>query len=210
VRNGIRSNRGRAAALRAVWTWPLQTKTRAWVCLGALVLVVVVAGRISIAAGGTDATPATTTAPPSSTSAAGAVPYPVATTSAGGSPNTSSPNTPSSSSATSTTPTVAALGPAAPQPALLAAQQFMTAWVNTKAADWVQGLSPYATPELTARLRTVDARRLTSTRLLGEPTVASVDNGSVDLNWPTNTDAVHLTVIDTGGPWKVSAVTKAA
>ena len=48
--------------------------------------------------------------------------------------------------------------------------------------------------------------------MIGAPTVLTVGDGSVDLNWTTDGDTVHLTLVDTGngGPWKVSAVDKAA
>jgi hypothetical protein len=43
----VRSNRGRSAALRHIWAWPVHSARRFAITLIALVLVIVVGGKVS-------------------------------------------------------------------------------------------------------------------------------------------------------------------
>lgn len=187
----IRSNRGRAAVWRSVWSWPLASRTRAAFTLIATIIAVLLAGRI-VSLGHTNETgPAHPPAP-------AATPAPPAT------------NPPPQVPAAPAPGPITASGPPAPQEALHDAAGFMSQWITHQTApspgSWVARLAPYTAPEQLGQLATIDPNNVTATRLAGDPTVTRVDDALVELDWPTDDGAVHLTLIHPMGPWQVTAV----
>lgn len=190
----IRSNRGRAAVWRHLWSWPLQTRTRAVLTLVAVTAVLLLVGQLGNLTDRDQAAPAET-----------GTTTPVPTT------ETTEPSAPAE---TSETPrpapsTVRAAGKQAPQGALRTAMGFMRNWVHTDDRDtdeWVHTLQPYAMPELAGQLQSVDPARVPSSEIVGDPRVTRASPSVVEVNIPTDTDTVSVVLIHPNGPWKVTDV----
>ncbi|MFR9803821.1 hypothetical protein ACL02T_16195 [Pseudonocardia sp. RS010] len=193
----IRSPRGRAAAYRAVWTWPLRTPLR----LGATVVVVLaLAVLVSLATGGLRA--------PAQTSAAD---RPGATTTTGA-------RAPASPTPTALPP-VAALTPttlplsAAPAEALQVAQNWATAWATHPEGmtnqQWVDALIPWTTPEYVGTLTGVDPANIPATTVTGPARALQVSPASVTTEVPTDGVTLQVTVVDTEAGWRVAGYDRA-
>ena len=198
----IRSPRGRAAAYRAVWQWPLRSPARlafTLVMLGALVFALVYAGgQVGggassgglLAGGGSDeqrwdpggsgvsATPTPTMLPP----------VPALT------PESLSPDR------------------ASPQ-ALEVARVWASAWVNhpdgMTAQQWAAGLRPYTTDEFLGVLANVDPANIPASRVTGPATPTRAASKSVEVEVPTDTVRLTILVVDTDAGWKVSRYDRA-
>lgn len=185
----IRSNRGRSAVWRSLWAWPLHSRTRALITLVVVVLALVLVGQIVSVGRGNQ------TAPP-------APPRPA--------PAPKAPSAPPPSAPAPEPGPITAAGPPAPQEALRDAQGFMAGWVAHATAptpgSWVAGMAPYTSPEYVGQLATIDPANVTAARLVGDPTVTRVDDAVVELDWPTDSGLIHLTLIHPTGPWQVNAV----
>ena len=184
----IRTPRGRAAAYRGVWQWPLRSPARLLVTLA---VVVAVAVGVSFALGSDDAT----------SSGLQRLPRPGAM--ASGRPRV----TPRSASVTPApalelAPTTLPLEQA-PQPALVVAARWSRAWVRppdgTSAQQWLEGLRPTTTDEYLGELVGIDPSEIPATRVTGSPRAVSVD---VEVPTDALTLLVTLAVTDTG--WRVT------
>ncbi|MFC4946841.1 hypothetical protein [Pseudonocardia sp. GCM10023141] len=197
----IRTPRGRAAAYRGLWQWPLRSPARL-----AMTLVVVAA----LAAGLSFALTAA-----GGGSASGKIP-PIAmapTPTYRSTPQ--QPLNPSSSPAPTALPPVAELQPTAlpvsqaPQAALDVAAAWTAAWVRppagTPAGQWLEGLRATTTPEYMGVLAGVDPGNIPSTKVTGPPKAVSVSPKSVRVEVPT--DALTLTevLINSDVGWRVSS-----
>ncbi|MCE0768723.1 hypothetical protein LWC35_38385 [Pseudonocardia kujensis] len=193
----IRSPRGRAAAYRAVWAWPLRTPLR----LGVTVLVVLaLAVLVSLAVGALR--------PPAQAPAA----------QRSGTTTTTGVRAPASPTPTALPP-VAALTPttlplsAAPAEALQVAQNWAAAWATHPAGttnqQWVDGLIPYTTPEYVGTLTGVDPANIPATRVTGSATATQVSPASVVADVPTDALTLQVTVVDTEAGWRVSGYDRA-
>jgi hypothetical protein len=179
----IRSSRGRAAAYRGVWQWPLRSPAR--LAVTAAVVLALAVG-ISTAIGGASSRgaapvdPGRTAAPPPGASAAA---------------------DPSSATATSLPLDQA------PQPALVAATRWATAWVRppegTSAQEWLDGLEPTTTEEYLGLLATVDPTNNPATRVTGAARAVRVAPRAVDVEVPTDALVLVVTVVDTETGWRV-------
>ncbi len=189
----IRTPRGRAAAYRGVWQWPLRSPARLLVTMA---VVVAVAVGVSFALGSDDAT----------SSGLQRLPRPGAM--ASGRPRV----TPRSASVTPApalelAPTTLPLEQA-PQPALVVAARWSRAWVRppdgTSAQQWLEGLRPTTTDEYLGELVGIDPSEIPATRVTGSPRAVRVAPMSVDVEVPTDalTLLVTLAVTDTG--WRVT------
>ncbi|MBW0129133.1 hypothetical protein I4I82_15805 [Pseudonocardia oceani] len=200
----IRSPRGRAAAYRTIWQWPLRSPARLAVSAGVLLAVVLA---VSAVLGRVAPDPAPTASPSSTT-------------------GTRAPQTTAPSGA-SRTPTPTALPPipeltpsplpvsSAPAAALDVAAQWAAAWVRppdgTPPAQWLEGLRPLTTDEYLGVLATVDPSAVPATRVTGAPSAQRVAAGSVDV--AVQTDAltlVVLVVLTEDGVWRVADYDRAA
>jgi hypothetical protein len=200
----IRTPRGRSAAYRGIWQWPLRSPARLTVTVVA-VLVVAVGVTIGIGmlvgpgTGGLGALPpigagpsvgpasgsGTTTSGPTGT-AAGVVP----------------------TSAPSPLPLSAA-----PAEALAAAERWARAWVRpeegTSSAQWLAGLRPITTEEYLGVLSGVDPQNIPATRVTGEPEAVRVAERSVQVEIPTDALTLRVLVVDTEAGWRVAGYDRA-
>jgi hypothetical protein len=201
----IRSPRGRAAAYRALWQWPLRSPAR----LAVTVLVVA-----ALAVGASFALAATTGRP-----SGGAAPAPSAapdrttgpasrTSGSAGSSGSSVPPTPTM------LPPVPALEPTtlplsqAPDVALEVAARWTAAWLRppegTTTQQWLEGLRLTTTPEYLGVLTTVDPSNIPATSVTGEPRPVRVAPDSVYVEVPTDAVTLRVLVVDTEDGWRVS------
>jgi hypothetical protein len=201
----IRSPRGRAAAYRAVWQWPLRSPARLAITL---VVVVAVALGVSVAVsalgGGPDrgvlagpassSSPTARSAPRTSPSGAGPAPTPAP--------------------APTVLPPVAELEPSAlplsqaPPVALDVAARWSAAWLRpaegTTAQQWLEGLRPTTTQEYLGVLSGVDPANIPSTRVTGEPRAVRVAHRSVEVEVPTDALTLIVLVVDSENGWRVA------
>ena len=198
----IRTPRGRSAAYRALWQWPLRSPARLALCVG-LVLAAVV-GVVA---------------------ALGALRGPEPIGSALGSPAsaTPTPRSPAVSRPTTVTPTVlppvADLTPrslptsAAPGPALSVAARWSAAWVDhpqgTTPQEWVDGLRPFTTDEYLGVLSGVDPANIPATSVTGKPKAVRVAARSVNVEVPTDAFTLDVLVVSTEDGWRVAGYDRA-
>ncbi len=199
----IRTPRGRSAAYRALWQWPLRSPARLALCV-VLVLAAVVGvvagigalrgtGTVGSAIAGPGASRTPTPGPP--------VALP---------PGTRTPTV---------LPPVPALTPsslplsAAPSPALSVAARWAAAWVDhpqgVPPQRWVDGLRPYTTEEYLGVLSGVDPANIPATRVTGEPRAVRVAARSVQVEVPTNALTLVVLVVATEDGWRVAGYDRA-
>ncbi|ANY06860.1 hypothetical protein [Pseudonocardia sp. HH130630-07] len=192
----IRSPRGRAAAYRAVWQWPLRSPVRlafSVVVLAGLVFGLVFLGgqlgagtsgggssaggqqdeRRDAAGSGISATPTPTMLPP----------------------------------VTPLTPDTLPVDQAPPQ-ALEAARVWASSWVNHPEGmtpqQWIAGLRPHTTDEFLGVLAGVDPANVPAARVTGPAVAVRVAPKSVEAEVPTDTLRLSVLVVSTEAGWKVS------
>lgn len=189
----IRSPRGRAAAYRSVWSWPLSSPWRLAVTAVVVVALVVavsfaIGGRESAGSGIASPTPTTLTRAPSSAGPT-ALP-PVA----------------------ALTPTVLPLSTAPPE-ALQVAANWAAAWVNhpegTTNERWVNGLTPFTTSEYVGTLAGVDPANIPATQVTGAARATEVSPRTVDVAVPTDALTLAITVVQTEAGWRVAGYDQA-
>lgn len=208
----IRSPRGRGAAYRSLWQWPLRSPARLIGCAVAFIALLVglnaVLGLTAIRhpggllgttnpAGTAQARPAPTNAP--------------------------------AAAAPTRLPPVAELTPAAlplskaPPAALAVATKWTQAWAKhppgTTTQTWVNGLKPYTTEEYLSVLDTVDPSNVPATKVTGPARAVQVSPSSVKVDVPTDALTLVVLVVNTGadngaGPgaaeqWRVAGYDRA-
>ncbi|MBP2364976.1 hypothetical protein [Pseudonocardia parietis] len=196
----IRSPRGRAAAYRAVWQWPLRSPAR--LAVSVLVLGTLVFGLVHL--GGQVGGGASGGGPADGQQGE--------RWDAGGSGVSATP-TPTM------LPPVAGLTPEAlpldqaPAPALEVARVWASAWVNhpdgITSQQWLAGLRPYTTDEFLGVLANVDPVNIPASRVTGPATPTRVAPKSVEVAVPTDTLRLTILVVDTDAGWKVSRYDRA-
>ncbi len=192
----IRTPRGRSAAYRALWQWPLRSPAR--LGLTAVLLLAVVVGAVAgigavtgrsvgtaVASGGATLTPQ---------------PVPAGRPTAPVTPTVLPPVRPL---------TPSTLPPStAPDPALSVAARWAAAWVNhpqgVSAQQWVDGLRPFTTDEYLGVLVGVDPANIPATRVTGEPRATKVASRSVQVTVPTNALTLDVLVVLTDDGWRVA------
>ena len=199
----IRSPRGRAAAYRALWQWPLRSPARLALTVAALALVAVtVTGGLAALSGPAPA-PGASAAPTASDASA--------TTRTGSASRTPQPTAlPPVPDLVPTT-----LAPSAADPAALdVAARWAAAWVRpaegTTTAQWLDGLRPLTTEEYLGVLGTVDPGNVPATQVAGAPRAVRVAESSVRVEVPTDTVTLLVLVVRTElGEWRVSGYDQA-
>lgn len=199
----IRSPRGRAAAYRALWQWPLRSPARLAlsVTVAALVAVAVTSGLGALAG----------PPPPPTPAAAPASSGPSATARPSGAPRTPTPT--ALPPVPDLVPTTLAPSSADPE-ALDVAGRWAAAWVRpaegTTAAQWLEGLRPLTTEEYLGVLGTVDPANVPATQVAGTPRAVRVAESSVRAEVPTDTVTLLVLVVRTElGEWRVSGYDQA-
>jgi hypothetical protein len=193
----IRSPRGRSAAYRAVWGWPLRSPARL-VLTAVAVLGVVVA--ITVGVGKTARTPAATDATSTPTVVVG-------------------PGGPGLTPVPTLLPPVAELKPttlpvsAAPSEALRVASSWARAWVRppdgTSSTKWLDGMRTTTTDEYLGVLAGVDPSNIPATKVTGPARAVAVSPRSLQVRVPTDTLTLLITVVDTDAGWRVSGYDRA-
>ncbi len=195
----IRSPRGRAAAYRALWQWPLRSPAR----LGVTAVVVLgLAVGISTALGALN---------PPERAASATPPEPTSSTRDSTPSRMSTPR----SAASTALPPVAELTPSAlplssaPDAAVDVAADWAAAWVRpaegVTVEQWIEALRPHTTREYLGVLGTVDPGAIPATAVTGPPVPVSVAAGSVEAEVPTDAlTLVVLVVLTENDDWRVS------
>jgi hypothetical protein len=192
----IRTPRGRSAAYRALWQWPLRSPARLGLTVVLLLAVVVGAvagiGAVTVRGAGTA----------------------VASSGATLTPQPAPAGRPATSVAPTVLPPVRPLTPstlppsAAPDPALSVAARWAAAWVDhpqgVSAQQWVDGLRPFTTDEYLGVLVGVDPANIPATRVTGEPRATKVASRSVQVTVPTNALTLDVLVVLTDEGWRVA------
>jgi hypothetical protein len=199
----IRTPKGRSAAYRALWQWPLRSPGRLVLCVAVVlgVAVGVVAGLAALR-GNTPLGSAIAASGPAATPA---------------------PRGPAGSGRVTVTPTVLPPVPslrpsslplsAAPNPAISVAARWAAAWVNhpqgVTPQQWVDGLRPFTTDEYLGVLTGVDPANIPATRVTGEPRAVRVAARSVQVQVPTNALTLLVLVVQTEDGWRVAGYDRA-
>lgn len=197
----IRSPRGRTAAYRGIWEWPLRSPARLGITLAAVVALAV---GVSVA----------TTAVGGGSGGLGLVPLPPpGSTTTRAAPPSTARGTPAPAVSTALPP-VAELQPTtlplaqAPAEALDVAARWVAAWVRppdgTTAEQWRAGLSALTTAEYLGLLQTVDPSNIPATRVTGAPRPVRVSPQSVQVEVPTDATTLIVLVVGTDAGWRVS------
>lgn len=195
----IRSPRGRAAAYRSLWTWPLRSPVRLAVTFVVLVAVAAGVGTGVAAIRGGDGGGQ---AAPSSGAATRTVPH------------SPTPHRAESTPTPTALPPVPDLEPTplplsqAPAEALSVAARWSAAWVRppegTTTQQWLDGLRDTTTDEYLGVLSAVDPANIPATRVTGEPRAIRVAARSVQVEVPTDALTLVVLVADTEMGWRVA------
>ncbi|NMH98919.1 hypothetical protein [Pseudonocardia acidicola] len=200
----IRSPRGRGAAYRSVWQWPLRSPARLAVTA---VVVIAVAVGVSLAVTSLRGTPAAgLLAGGSDTAATPGVSDPSQVGAGAAGPTVLPPVAP-------LTPTALPLSQA-PVAALQVASRWSAAWVNHPAGitseQWLAGLRPYTTDEYLAQLTDVDPANVPADRVTGPPRAVQVAPRSLKVEVPTDALTLLVLVVDTdNNGWRVAGYDRA-
>ena len=207
----IRTPRGRGAAYRSLWQWPLRSPARLIGCGVAFVALLVGLNAVIGLTGIRHPGGLLGTLPTGTSQAAKPAPT--------GAPAAPTPTR---------LPPVAELTPAAlplskaPPAALTVATKWTQAWARhpagTTTQSWVGGLMPYTTPEYLGVLTTVDPANVPANKVTGPARAVAVSPSSVRVDVPTDALTLVVLVVNTGadaGPgaadeWRVAGYDRAA
>ena len=200
----IRSPKGRGAAYRPIWQWPLRSPARLFGC------AIVVIALAVLANAGLHLLPGHAARPGVFGNQAGPAPSGAVPT-----PETPAPDTPTA------LPPVPELTPktlppaAAPRAALTAATRWTEAWARhpagTTTESWINGLRPYTTDEYLGVLASIDPANVPASKVTGTARAVLVSPSSVRVEVPTDAVKLVVLVVNTGGTdWRVAGYDRAA
>jgi hypothetical protein len=201
----IRTPRGRSAAYRSLWQWPLRSPARFIGCVVVLLGLAVGLNAATGLIGGGGST--------GGLLGATGGPRP------GAAPATAAPGAAAPAAPTRLPPvpelTPATLPPSqAPPAALTAATKWTQAWARhpagTTPEGWVNGLRPFTTDEYLGVLSTVDPANVPATKVTGNPRAVLVSPRSVRVEVPTDALTVLVLVVNTGTEWRVAGYDRAS
>lgn len=189
----IRTRRGRAAAYRSVWEWPLHSPARLFGCLVVLTLVLVGVSALSGLVGHGAGRSSAALAPAAPSAAPRVVPQ--------GPP---AELTPATLPLTDTPPV-----------ALAVAQRWTQAWAThppgVTSQAWTAGLAPYTTEEYLGVLASVDPANVPGSRVTGPAQAVEVRPEAVRVQVPTDAVRLELLLVQVGpGDWRVSGYDRAS
>jgi hypothetical protein len=200
----IRTNRGRSAVYRKLWSWPLRSPRHL-----VMFVIIVVALGIVVAL-------LIPPAPPGRSSATGAGDTTTSDTGSNGSSGQSTPSDTTTSPATRLTSPLLSPTPAPPAPqALDVALKWVTAWAKHPAGitskQWLDQLKPYTTDEFLPQMATVDPANVPASKVTGAAVSVDSTTSSVLADVPTDGGTIQVTVITTPNQgWRVSKYDKAS
>ena len=198
----IRAPKGRGAAYRPLWQWPLRSPGRLVGCL-LVVLALVIVGNLAVGRAIHRGR------------AAGSSPE----------PPQAAPAEPVAPAAPTRLPPVPALIPtqlpndAAPPAALSVATRWTRAWARhpagTTTQAWIDGLKPYTTDEYLGVLSSVDPSNVPGNRVTGPAKPILVARDSIRVEIPTDAVDLVVLVVNTANPgapqdWKVAGYDRAS
>jgi hypothetical protein len=191
----IRTRRGRAAAYRALWEWPLHSPARLF---GVLVVVIALAAGVSYLTGG----------PGGGGDGGGRALGPAPASAPRAAP------APGQAPVTELSPRTLPLTDVPPV-ALAVAQRWTQAWAThppgTTPAQWSAGLAPYTTDEYLAVLSSVDPSNVPGSRVTGPAQAVEVRPDAVRVQVPTDAVRLELLLVQVGpGDWRVSGYDRAS
>ncbi|MCP2256059.1 hypothetical protein LY13_004842 [Prauserella aidingensis] len=196
----IRTNRGRAAIYRRLWSWPMRSPSH---LAGTLILftALIVATGIVVPRLVSDGQ-AAGAEPPTSESASAQAGDQGASD---GSDSSDGSDLPPVTRLTEPreTPSQA---PADPK-ALRVAEQWAAAWVDhddTTVDSWIDGMRPYTTAEFLPVMRSVDPANIPATKVEGKAEAGDAYPRSVEALVSTDGPDLSVTVIKTDQGWRVS------
>jgi hypothetical protein len=194
----IRTPRGRAAAYRAVWQWPLRSPARLALTTAS---VLALAAGITLGIGALRGLPSLSDRPAGPAAVATGAPAP-------------GPATGAAASAATALPPVAELRPPslplskAPAAALRVAGRWSAAWLRpppgTTTEEWLDGLRPYTTEEYLPTLAGVAPENIPATKVTGQPRPVQVAPRSVEVEVRTDGPTLLLLVVETENGWRVA------
>lgn len=193
----IRTNRGRAAVYRRLWSWPMRSPVH---LAGSVVLFIALV--VALGVGGSalfgDA---------KGELSAGAEETSDTDTDTGstGVAEGKHDSLPTRLTEPLASPTIA---PADPE-ALRVAQKWASAWAghseDMSQEQWLDELRPYTTEEQLPRMRSVELEEIPATKVTGDPEVINSYTSSVEVEMPTDGPTLTILVIRTDSGWRVSA-----
>jgi hypothetical protein len=187
----IRSPRGRSAAYRSIWQWPLHSP-------GRLVLTVVVV--LAVAFGVTYGLGALRGPQP-----AAAAPPTTAGPTAG---TATAPGASSRSAAPSSAASPLPLSQAPPE-ALTTAERWAKAWVRppdgTTTKQWLDGLRPLTTVQYLGVLSAVDPENIPATKVTGKAKAVRVADRNVQAEVPTDALTLRVLLVQDESGWRVAS-----
>lgn len=191
----IRTNRGRAAVYRRLWSWPLRSPVHLFGTFILVVAVIVAAGIVVPRLLGADPGAAT---PGSAGSTSDTQEWEAGTS-----------RLPTRLSEPLVQPTTAAPDPEALRVAREWVQRWATHPPGTTVEQWVERLRPYTTEEYLPRMRSVDPANIPATKVTGEPKATESFTSSVDVEVPTDGPTLTLSVVRTDAGWRVAGYDQA-
>jgi hypothetical protein len=199
----VRAPRGRGAAYRSLWQWPLRSPARLTGCLALLLLVALSVNHALGVLPGRAKHPGLF--------ASVDRPLPAAAPTEADAPSAPAPTR---------LPPVPELTPealplsAAPPAALTVAARWTRAWAHhpagTTGPAWLDGLRAYTTEEYLGVLSTVDPSNIPASRVVGPPRPLLVAPDSVRVEVPTDAVDLVVLVVDTGTRWQVAGYDRAS
>lgn len=197
----IRTHRGRAAVYRRIWGAPLRSPKHLIVTVMILVALVTAIGFVvpKILPGVDQGSISTAASRATQTDTDDAV----ATTE------------PTELTETRLTEPPMTRTSAPPDPAAVeVAGKWARAWVTHSDGisneKWLRGLAPFTTEEYLPVMKTVEPDNIPATKVTGAPKVVESYTASVVADVPTDGPTLRLTMVNTGGGWRVSNYGKAA
>ncbi|GAA1208321.1 hypothetical protein [Prauserella alba] len=197
----IRTNRGRAAIYRRLWSWPMRSPSH---LVGTIILFVALIAATGIVVPRLVSDGQASGATPPTSESGGAQPGEYGTSNGSGEAGGSELPPVTRLTEPRETPTEA---PASPQ-ALRVAEQWAAAWVDhddgTTVDAWLDGLRPYTTAEFLPVMRSVDPANIPATKVEGKAEAGESYSRSVDATISTDGPDLSVTVIKTDQGWRVS------
>jgi hypothetical protein len=189
----IRTPRGRSAAYRSIWQWPLRSP-------GRLLMTVVVV--LAVAFGVTLGLSALRGPQPP-----GAGPLPTAGPTAGSAARPTGTGASSPTGAPSSEPSPLPLSQA-PSEALVAAERWTKAWVRppdgTSTKQWLDGLRPLTTVQYLGVLSGVDPENIPATKVTGKAKAVRVADRNVQAEVPTDALTLRILLVEDENGWEVA------
>lgn len=214
----VRTDRGRAAALRHFWSWPLRSGRHLVVTVLAVATAITVVALVASLTRHPDTDPTPEAAAMAAAPTSTAPQHPVGTRPHAPVGPTTRLSTPSASAPPPSLPTTPSRSPAGKVSdgtagATATAVGFVEHWLRppdgTPARQWRHGLYPYVAPDSRGQLRSINPANVPATQITGKPTVLSSGTAVTVVSVPTDAGPIRVTVVaHPSGRWLVRSWAK--